>query len=599
MRTIKLGAAVRAYSDNFLRFPLASIVAHIGVFCAVGLILQRYNNIDTHTQRVLATILSTCMIVFPLSIMAEHLGRGAGRNAQIWQLGTIVGALLVGCLLYFRYTETDDWMVMSVLLLGAASHLFFAFLPFLQQNENRNIWEFNRQMLANLAASLAFGFILWGGVGAAILAIDKLFEFNIDGEVYGSWTALSWGFMSTSYFMYHFPDDLDFSREEMQFHQPYLTLSKYILIPITLLYFFILYAYGLKILAQWQLPKGWVSSLCIGFSVAGILAWLLNYLLPEYNKGWLHIQFKRWFWPMTFPIIALLTFGIGRRISDYGVTEDRYVVAMIALCFLVNALYFTFRAKDKQRLWFLPFSVAAACLVTVFGPFDARNVSMRNQKSSLLSMMEASGITKDGVVQKFASAKTVDADLIQKLNFIGDRDSNMLVKILQLQPEDCNKIREQSGGLYSWGIVNYLKLEAAPDTNSQGSYYSLSNVLHQGAYEINGAKYKLSVPSYVDYEDLNPPKGYRLLFGGDLTNYYLQNNSMRVDTFSTAPVLDLMNKFVDRTQPQYYGSDSIPPIKLVGRNHTLLLMPMELGMRRDSTGKLFLESINADFYLME
>jgi Domain of unknown function (DUF4153) len=601
MKTLQLGTAVSAWSDNFRRFPLASIVAHVGVLCAAYLIfVQRYYQIGDETQRQIATVLVTCMVIFPLCILAEYPSRAGGRSArQKWYLTVLIAALVVGYLTYTRYHSTSDWLPMTVMLLGAATHLIFAFLPFFGQSENRNIWEFNRQMLANLIAACGFSFVLWGGVGAAILAIDKLFELNIDGETYGVWSVLSWGLMSTGYFMRHFPNDLDFERDEMQFHQIYITLTKYILLPIALLYFFILYAYGLKILGQWQLPHGWVSSLCIGFSVAGIIAWLLNYLLPEYHGGWLHTQFKRWFWPMTFPIIALLGVGIGRRLLDYGITEDRYVVAMIAICFFVNALYFTFRAKEKQRLWFLPASVAFACLVTAIGPFEARRVSLRNQARTAEKLLMENEIIKDGILNRLSFGKSVDQKLIQKLEYIGDRDSMALVDLLKLQPDDLTKIRaENNGTLYTWGMVNYLKLIPTDNSVQQG-YYSFSNAFHQNSYSIADATYKLPFPVYMDYQDNNPSRGFRLLYGSDFSQYFLKRDAEMLDTFSTAPILDLVNAYVVRTHPQIYGTDSIPPMQLQGRRYKLLLMPIELSARRDSTQKLAIESINADFYLIE
>ena len=161
---------------------------------------------------------------------------------------------------------------------------------------------------------------------------------------------------------------------------PYTTafknLTKFILIPITAIYFLILYAFSTKILVTWQLPEGWVGKLVLGFSVAGIFTYLLNFMLVKFDDSVVVKGFRRWFFYILLPMVLLLFVAIGRRIGDYGVTEARYVVAISGAWLLLISVYFILSKRDNIK--FIPISLAVFSLLTVLGPLSAFKVSERS-----------------------------------------------------------------------------------------------------------------------------------------------------------------------------------------------------------------------------
>jgi hypothetical protein len=217
---------------------------------------------------------------------------------------------------------------------------------------------------------------------------------------------------NTTYFLNYFPKKFSFEQGQVDtYTTPIKIVTKYIFIPIIIIYFLILYAYSGKILFTWELPKGWVSSLVIGFSVAGIFTYLLNDALNKFDDSPLIEKYRKWFFFVLLPMVLLLFFAIGRRLMDYGVTEDRFVVAACGVWLLLIALYFIFSKKDNIK--FIPASLLVFIVLSVIGPFNAFRVSSRNQANRLLTLLEKNNMIKDGVIQpKTDSISPKDAENI-------------------------------------------------------------------------------------------------------------------------------------------------------------------------------------------
>ena len=75
--------------------------------------------------------------------------------------------------------------------------------------------------------------------------------------------------------------------------------------------------------------------------------------------------------------IVLLFVAIFRRISDYGLTENRYFVVLLALWILGISLYLLMIKKAK--LMILPITIFILTLFSAIGPWGAIHVSKKSQ----------------------------------------------------------------------------------------------------------------------------------------------------------------------------------------------------------------------------
>jgi Domain of unknown function (DUF4153) len=590
MKTLQFSSIFQAWRTNFVRFPLASFISHLGVMCATFMILYPTRIHDY--EKYFGWSIAALVIIFPLSIIAGLVR--FSRRSWVFIANTLLVAMGVALVfLLVRRGDTDiEWSQLTFVGLAVCGHLLFAAIPFLKEGHDRNIWEFNRQSLAHLVVGFGFSIILWAGVIGAILAIDNLFEFEIDTKVYWVWSVASLGLASTGYFISRLPVDLDFTSEEMIFDTIYRSVVKYLLIPITLLYFVILYTYGIKILVQWRLPHGWVSSLCIGFACVGIITWLLNYFCTQHDPSPLNLKFRQWFWPFTLPLVVLLATGIGRRVTDYGFTGDRYCVVIVCILLLLNSLYFSFWPSSK-RIWFIPISVALGAFICVLGPLNARSVALISQSNRLAAGLNAAGIVVDGRLQIAKVEKTISATLEGSLNYVINHDSTKALEILGFSDAQRNEMNETTGNTYlsSYAVMEYLKLRT--EELNQQKYFSVNNELVHNSYSTEGTQCKLPDPQFES--NVTIQTGYYLTHTENYGGLILRLDSGIIDRFSTQQALDIYKDAISRS----VYSMPMQPMRIKGGKFTLLAVPSYLSGSKDSLGNQVLDQFNAEFYLLK
>lgn len=377
------GFLIQAFAQVLRRFPAAMLCAFIGTIAMV-IIVENHENTDEWVRIIL-----TCLLGLPLltGLVAFSESKGWEEKRALMLQGLGLLAMLGYWFWLDPKAESFEYRVLpGFLSLLLVFHLFVAVAPYLNDRSVRNFWEYNKNLFANFVIGACFTLILNAGLSLAILAVDQLFDLNFDSKIYPRLFFILAGVFNTAYFLSNFPKNYNFDIQDGTFSAIFKNLSKFILIPIVVLYFLILYAYAFKIIGTWSLPRGWVASLVIGFSVAGIFTYLLSYYLPEQDKA-RHIHaYRRWFWWILLPLTVLLFVAIGRRIDDYGITELRFLVAEMGVWLLLNGLYFALSKKDNIK--FIPISLMLFALAYAFGPLSARAVSERNQLNRITRVLK-------------------------------------------------------------------------------------------------------------------------------------------------------------------------------------------------------------------
>lgn len=418
-------------------------------------------------ERVWTPLWMVCQLGLPLltGIVAFSESRGWDEKRG-WLLQVLGLAALAGY--YFLLDPRDPAFqyetVIRYVVLLATAHLFAAVGPYLNKSSVRDFWEYNRELFANFIIGAVFTLILYAGLALAILAVDQLFDLDLQERMYLRLFFLLAGLFNTAYFLFHFPQNFEFTTADEGYNALFKNLCKYILIPIVGLYFLILYTYGGKIIATWSLPQGWVSSLVLGFSVAGIFTYLLNFYLPAHDDAAWVSGYRKWFWWVLLPLTVLLFVAIGRRIGDYGVTEPRFLVAHLGVWLAAACLYFLFSKHDNIK--YIPISLGLFALVFAFGPFNAFKVAERSQVGILKSLLEKNGRLKDGrMVQGTSSVPKEDvAQIISGLEYLERRDALSRMTWLPMPvdsfPEE-HYTYNVAGRIVHWAGVRDTSLETA------------------------------------------------------------------------------------------------------------------------------------------
>jgi len=378
-----LSAAVAAAR----RFPLVLAAALTGAAAAVYLIGT--SDGDMGPIRLLLASLLGIPLFIALGLTAE---RCVERSRRL-----LLPALGLAALVAYGLTlpaRIEGAPLIRFALFAVAAHLAVCFLPLLRLPGENAFWQFNKTLFLRLLAGLVFSLALMLGLSVALLALDKLFGLTVDGEVYPRLYVLVLFIFNTWYFLAGVPArpvDL----EALHDHPPILRIfAQYILAPLVAVYLALLTAYLVKVLVTAQWPSGWIGWLVSSVGAAGLASLaLLHPLAMEGRQKWVSL-YARGYFILLLPAVVMLLLSVGKRIGQYGVTEARYLLVLIALWLGAIALLGALNRLKSLRP--LPLSLCLLALVASAGPWGAFSVSRHSQLGRLETLLEAGGMLAEG-----------------------------------------------------------------------------------------------------------------------------------------------------------------------------------------------------------
>jgi uncharacterized membrane protein YccF (DUF307 family) len=153
-----------------------------------------------------------------------------------------------------------------------------------------------------------------------------------------------------------------------------------------------------KIVIAWSWPQGWVANLVLGFSIAGMFSLLLLHPIRSAAENvWIR-TFARWFYVALMPLVVLLLLAIGRRVGEYGLTENRYFVIILGCWLAVMAVLAVVRKAPLIRL--IPLSLGALAFLASTGPWSASSISLHDQLGRFERVLAANGMLVDGKARR-------------------------------------------------------------------------------------------------------------------------------------------------------------------------------------------------------
>ncbi len=382
---------------TFLRFPFVLIDAALGTFTAVILL----DHEGPPESTILFNILLATILGIPLLA-----GFALFSERRKWGKGMAIGLQLIGILLLAAYActvppdlaEAPAIHILRMLFLAAALHLFVAFAPYTGTGEHNGFWHYNKSLLLRLIVTMVYTVVLYAGLALALAALDNLFGMNVPGKRYAELWFIILGMFNTWSFLAGIPENLDQLETATDYPKGIKIFAQYILLPIVLVYLVILYAYLTKILISWDWPQGWVSRLILGFATTGIFSLLLLYPVRDRAENiWIQ-KASRWFYVVMIPLVVMLLLALWRRISEYGITEARYIGIVLGIWLGAIVIYFILsRTKSIKAI---PISLCLLALIISFGPWGAFSVSEKSQVDRLQELLTKDGILVNGQVQK-------------------------------------------------------------------------------------------------------------------------------------------------------------------------------------------------------
>lgn len=479
----KINETLDRIKSAAIKYPVTILMSLTMTVAAIFLIESDYDN---EIQNFIALkILLVSALGISLSFGLIMLTQRIGKHGFLAYLAI---PFVIG--LYFLLpADEDDFTVKYFFLFAPAyvlSHLLVAFVPFLKsENSETDFWEYNKKLFVNFFLTVVFTGVLCGGVELAITAVDNLFNMDFDENIYPDTFMIFLIFGSTLIFLLFTGDGLKKLEEKSDYPNVLKFFTQFVLIPLLIIYVVILYLYSIKILINWELPRGWVSYLVLVYSMVGILALLLVHpLRGEDAKSWVRI-FGKMFYYTLIPLLVLLFVAIFTRLLEYGFTEARYYVVLLALWLTLVVGYFAL--KKNPGIKFIPISLFVFGIFSLLMPFaNAFSVAKNSQKNNLMKVLTENKLLKDGKIDFSREVKIeVVNEISDKFRFLDER--GQLDYLLTLVDDNPSKNKAQ--GYRTWNLRNKFS-NIIYDKDSEYSnyqYYTIENL--KTSYETEDYDY--------------------------------------------------------------------------------------------------------------
>jgi hypothetical protein len=369
------------------RFPLAVAIAAL-----LSIYKLTHDDIGDAELRVLGALAASFLWAVAVDFYAEAQRRSFPIRAALCVAGILVIAVL------FRFAW-DIWLSPPLvlggllLLVGLAGHLG-------RGESNSTFWLFNHRLWLGALLALVGAGMLGAGLSIIHETLNMLFSLDLPSKWRDYIWTVSLGLVAPVSFLAFAPrsvTDPITAREEGDFTMRAIAaLVKFVLVPLLLVYTAILYAYAIKIVLAWELPKGTLGAMVVGYLLVGAATLLVGYPSREAGGPLVRLFWRYWVWLAALPVV-LLFIAMSRRIADYGLTEERYLMVLIGVWALVLAGIRIVRGGDFD-LRLVPGVLALLLLAASFGPGGAIGFSVMSQKSELASILTEKRMLVDGKV---------------------------------------------------------------------------------------------------------------------------------------------------------------------------------------------------------
>jgi hypothetical protein len=380
----------QALATNFIlslkRFPIA-----IGFNALLTLVLLYNLWNDSWDNKLSATSIYYLSVGFLLSLSLKIWNEEV-KNKTITRVTAIAlhTILFIDALyLYFNQDMASSWTEIGLARTSAICALCasMTILPFYREKNDIAAWNFTLLSIGYWGLAVVISHLMLGGISLLMSSLESLFNLHIHYKLYTTTWVICATFLSPILFLGLLPYG-EKKTNRVPISVVFINKTiRYLFLPLLCLYLAVLYVYATKILIAQELPNGWVSKL-VSALMAGCIAiqfWL--YPSVQQKSNWLEKQIVRWLPILTLPLLFLMTLGIARRISDYGITINRLYLSALNAWFYIVCIGLIIN-KGKRIHW-IPLSFATVFLLTSILPVNftsiTRNTLLKEIRSEVHS----------------------------------------------------------------------------------------------------------------------------------------------------------------------------------------------------------------------
>lgn len=380
-------AIVRAFQMCVKRFPVsAAYVTALSLFLIFNIIDEG----ELLKESLIGAVSYYLSVGFLLSLTL-HLWQEDGRKRRTTLIVNIVAHLiLLADAIYIYYTLDDNssyhydvWVAHISVIFSLLLSLFF--LSFFKEKDNIASWNFTMRLIVNAIICYMLGEIMWGGFSLLLTSFRFLFSIEFDSKWYLVVGVLTGLLLSSWLFLGRIPNGKD-KHDRIPVNSGFLNaVMRFLFLPLVGLYIIVLYIYALQILVKWELPNGWVSWLVVASMVGLIIIEFGLYPVRKAQDRKADNLIARYLPVVILPLLLLMTVGIVRRFSDYGVTINRlYLITLNVWFYFVCITLFLTKAR---RINWITISFAILFMLTSAFPVNYYSITRMCINSNIRNVL--------------------------------------------------------------------------------------------------------------------------------------------------------------------------------------------------------------------
>jgi hypothetical protein len=420
----------------------------LSALVATGLAIYAIWHPDHQEQDAILRMLATIALGIPLFLLPSLIFEQPQQSKRRLQ-ATFALLLLMIAYIAFSRGWSNVFFFYKSLQGFVLCHLLVSLAPYFRDRtqDEKEFWSANWFLLNRFHMAATQSVLLLIGMLIALLSIKHLFGLEIAGEVSGTVAAVMIFFVSVILFI----GSLGELKEVVEPAEILKRLVRTVLTPLAFAYFAILYAYGLKVAIAREWPRGGIGLLVSGLAMIITLSYVI--MRPLATSDVFGQKLKA-FWSWSFRLllgpVLLLMLGLGRRVSDYGWTEQRAALGYLALWMFGIGVFYWY--PNRRRLVAIPLSLAVLLLVTWFGPLSPSFIGKESQSGRLQTLL-----SKDRATLSFEDKKSINS-ILQSLCEAYGVDVMAKAARVTLRPTAPAKLGDLIPPPLTYGSTNFARL---------------------------------------------------------------------------------------------------------------------------------------------
>ena len=345
-------------------------------------------------------------------------------------LGIIQICWLVVAAYISFYCDINITVGISIFALIFTIAVAFFIVPFFRENDDIPLWNFTFHTFLTFLLAFVVAQILMGGVMLLLESFKQLFGIVLWNDAYYDVSVVCNGFILPFLFLQLIPKhDKMHNNSTTGLPKFMYGIIHYLFIPLTTAYLVTLYAYAAKILFQWQLPDGWVAWLVTGLMVLMLIIIMTVYPSQFSDGHEVDKKTMKWLPILVLPLLLLMSIGIFRRVSEYGITVNRLYIALFNLWCYGVCVWLIVR-KARRVVW-IPVSFTVLLLLSSVGSPNFSSIVLSSLKSTVMKGLKSAKVTKlpmdvaayrDLIKHKDASINDINSKLYYLKSLYDEKD---------------------------------------------------------------------------------------------------------------------------------------------------------------------------------